>query len=153
MWHLRVIRTASDDAALNEASHTPHRCSIHVCRIWLVNQLLGRLVSNVSKCHCLFGVITLTKTSRNQKIVVFHYCTLFYSCWICDILVLLMLAIIVYTLFNQSQSILLFKWHALKMLSHVSWLMSHCGFESVGEESKEKGEVKCDIKYYNVIYK
>ena len=29
------------------------------------------------------------------------------------------------------------------MPSHVSWLMSRCGFESVGEESKEKGEVKC----------
>ena len=78
-------------AALKEASPTPHRCSIHVRRIWLVNQLLGRLVLNVSKCHRLFGVITLTHTSKNQKIVVFHYCTLFYSCWICDILVLKLL--------------------------------------------------------------
>jgi len=25
------------------------------------------------------------------EVVVFHYCTLFYSCWICDILVLLIL--------------------------------------------------------------
>ena len=46
-----------------------------------------------------------------------------------------------------NQSILLFKWHALKMPGHVSWLMSHCGCESVGGvTSKEKVEVKCDIK-------
>ena len=30
--------------------------------------------------------------------------------------------------------------------------MSHCGCESVGEESKEKARlIKCDIKNYNVI--